>query len=434
MRIPLANAVALPAVLETHVAPPAARPPRADFREAGRVVRGPSAPSRSAPDSPTGASLRGAVILLERPRGAESAYKPEKSDYAASFHPYTNEPGFHATLAAVETRGGAAVGVSGSLFEVAAGCRSSFVLSVDANPEIADLVAVLSALLAAVHADGEGNSSERLTRLLAPEHEREAHAILDDAQLDPAAARGAFSAFRFATRRRREANEPVWVDAPDAVQHLAGLAARGRIAAITADLADPGLPQPMAKLLAAHGEVLGALNLSNALDYVADGAQVAKNFAALPRQADAFCLTSSIIGPETQRHAGCFRTPRATSAKQWFGGVADRLVEDSWASPTWRKFLWSVACQRITGGYSLVGEPPESLEAYRRESAALIADTFSTEQKQAERLMAAVRHTPLMLELRFAGIEAKPPLPNELPTSLDELPECAARYLERVAP
>jgi hypothetical protein len=227
----------------------------------------------------------------------------------------SNEPGLEPCLTALRAAGfpagGAAIGVSGSILDVASKLRSDLVISLDANPRLADTLGVVTAILLAV---------DDLARRQGLSDRKRAEAIawrLSPATLASDARHQIISELRAAGwPQGRAADLPrlltmigqsfwspkawgaasFWYNSADAgarVRHLTELAKAGRILAVTADLGQASFIDRVNSLLLEHQSSMAVFNLSNAPDYIPDVYGALRNLGALRRRADAKVVSSA---------------------------------------------------------------------------------------------------------------------------------------------
>ncbi len=404
-------------------------------------------------------SMVAASATLNGAQTAGSSYLSKRDrSYAFAFDCWTNEPGLDATLGAIARRGDAAVGVSGALLDVAAKTKASLVVSTDSNPEIQDFFLLAAAVLLVVDEaaekggwDDARRGDEVRLRLAAPSFrtqrphtDPDALAAEVKAMGFPAELHEHLSPLIAAVRRPRQEMK-TWIDDDQGIAHLTQLARSGKLVATNTDVADPAMAGRLQSLLAAHGEHLGALHVSNAFDYIVDAEAVLGGFGALPRRPDAIVTSSTDLGKKAL--LGSFEAPRAAPAGEWLTGaraayfVASRFAPDpslparlnTPAQATWERALSDIAGKRpppMPG----VSEAPADLPAFRVASAAYetwyFADDDRARGRVAELALASVpTHRESLEPFRAAVQDAARKAPA--PRSMNEAVAAARAALAR---
>lgn len=397
---------ALPGALESHVRAVAADLGQPTFGASLLDAAARAALARLPQETRSGSVDRGAAMrsmiaaaaTLDGQQTAGSVYVSAGDlTYGVAFDCWTNESGLGAALEGVAPRGGAAVGVSGALLDVAAATRADFVLSTDSNPEIKDFFLLAAAVLLVVDAKGDAegwDASRRASEVrarLCPSPQRFT-ATPDDgvptrtivAEVEalgwPPEARTRLPALVDAVRAGDGGN---WTKSDEGIAHLTGLACEGRIVATTTDLADPGLAGRLDAVLAAHGTTVSAFHVSNAFDYIVDAEVVLAGFRALPRRADALVTSSS---EWVHSDIGTFEAPRVAGAEEWLAPeraqalVARRFTTTpriqgsrSPAEATWKNAMGAVGGNDAPAMPGL--ELPTDLASFR-DAAARYAEWF----------------------------------------------------------
>ncbi|MCC6806377.1 MAG: hypothetical protein IT381_03045 [Deltaproteobacteria bacterium] len=345
------------------------------------------------------AQIHSASTALSPPGASAGLYPGHDAHF--NFDCFSNEPGLAATLDKLTQRGGAAIGVSGSIFDVAAAIEADLLVSVDQNPAVREVTLLLSAVLLLV--DGKGSehgwdaprrAREVLHRLLPAALCDDPHATLDAAAaqliLDESAtvAKELTEAGLLPTEQQQAATElltsvamkllkspqTLWCrgpGAPEKVAHLSRLARDGRIVAITTDLGAADLGPKLSSLLRERRAQATAFNLSNAFDYIADVSGVCQTLATLPRSADAVVVTSTThldfnLERGTQKDQliqslGSFQAPAASPADAWLqpGGLGAELHAAIWQAPRQRRALLGYVNHRTRVS------DPETLEVFK---------------------------------------------------------------------
>ncbi|MGQ0506792.1 MAG: LIC_10091 family protein [Myxococcaceae bacterium] len=277
---------------------------------------------------------------------------------------FTNESGLDGLLENVAKsapRGGAAVGVSGSLLDVASRLRSELVVSLDANPKVAAAMGLFQAVL--LEADREAKAlglssparAQRVQSLLKLESTGDVEALYQSVNRAwPAEKSAELRKLIQSVQDSKELSEDVgavknWLtsaDAPERIEHLTQLAREGRILAITASLDDAAAIERINRILSAHGTDASVFNLSNVLDYGANGANrdTLRALGQLRTTPDAQVISSLAhirsLGPrkidgrtqQTLSELGTVAKPAALPARQLFGDTeaayATQLAKD----------------------------------------------------------------------------------------------------------
>lgn len=309
--------------------------------------------------------------VLELGKGV-AIYALANPPLSANYDPFTNEPGLDATLQKLTIKGGAAVGVSGSIFDVASRTKADLIVSVDANPDIADTIAVYTAILLAVddlakaHGWTDQRRAEEVFARLDAGHDpaRSAALIRElDATPLPASVKLRLPAMLRQWHQRLAGTEvpALWCRGPDCVErvaHLSKLAREGRIFTITGDLADPRLPARVSSLVETLGSRVSSLNFSNIIDYVPSIDVLARAWRTLPFGKDAVLISSANHQnealrehPELAAKIGTFKAPAASSARAWLGprGVAERWAPLAWKTFGFQTSIWSPAFEAVSG-------------------------------------------------------------------------------------
>lgn len=322
---------------------------------------------------------------------------------------FTNEAGLPTVLhEQVAPTGGAVVGVSGALLDVAAQARANLVVSVDSDPRVRDSIDAIAGLLLR-NAKARGLTPEAraealqqtFASLTSPDEARkiatELHAMGVSQPTDALVERlqGIGSMFE-------KAPKDVWLkgeDAADAVQHLTSLAKQGRILGVTADLTDNAAAENVRALLDQLGEKLEVLHLSNAPDYAPDVRGIARTWRDLPWSAQGQVVTSSNIlrtfyglpgltsvhgddavfaeeRPRAVSALGTFGRPAVHSVADALGegGLLDRVHDAAWENARRRYLVWESLWENILPHQVAPGPPPESVEALREDWDALWQD------------------------------------------------------------
>lgn len=310
--------------------------------------------------------------VLELGKGA-ALYSLATVPLAGNYDPFTNEPGLDATLKKVTVRGGAAVGVSGSIFDVASRTKADLIVSVDANPDIASTISVFTAILLLVdeRAQQKGWSDKKraeevFARLDAGRDPARTASLIRELESTPLPES---VKLRLPAMIRRwddkltgkDAVQPLWCrgpDAPERIAHLSKLAREGRIFAITGDLADPRLPARVGSLVETFGAQVSSLNFSNIIDYVPSIDVLAQSWRTLPFQEDAVLISSASHQRQAQRDnpelapmIGTFSAPAATPAVAWLepGGVAERWAPLAWETFGFQTSIWAPTFEAVAG-------------------------------------------------------------------------------------
>ncbi|MFO0726394.1 MAG: hypothetical protein U1E65_21590 [Myxococcota bacterium] len=310
--------------------------------------------------------------VLELGKGA-ALYSLATPPLAANYDPFTNEPGLDATLRKVTVKGGAAVGVSGSIFDVASRTKADLIVSVDANPDVASTIAVFTAILLLVdqRAKDKGWSDKKraeevFARLDAGRDPARTTALLRELESVPLSEEVRLRLPAMLHRWDdkligKDAVQQLWCRGPDSVErvaHLSKLAREGRIFAITGDLSDPRVPARVGALAELFGTQVSSLNFSNIIDYVPSIDVLAQSWRTLPFQKDAVLICSASHqrealrdNPELAPKIGTFSAPAATSAEAWLGpgGVAEQWAPLAWKTFGFQTSIWSPAVQAISG-------------------------------------------------------------------------------------
>jgi hypothetical protein len=393
---------------------------------------------------------RALASMIAASNTLDGARAPETWMYDA-LHNYTNERGLPATLAKVAKDDGAAIGVSGALFDVAAARGAGLVVLTDVMPPLKDWFLLTAAVLLVVDelADKNGwdparRAAEVRRRLTDPpypqqragepsayqqhgEHVR-AHQKAVVAEL---AAFGvdndSLVRMKLALAQGARAQPPAgcWLDNPEAVQHLTRLALEGRIVATTTDLADPALAGRLQALLAAHGKQVGTLHLSNALDYTPGTAPIVETMAALPRTPGSIFIACTDGGYGFE-FLGGFADPKAQPFDAFLGadGVGAQIDRIRFARGDGVR-LWNSLVRELGGKPS--GEAPRTFAEYVKRKQELFVELLGSPEDLAKaldaRLLRNVRFAENIVS-REALEAARPPLP----TSIEELEQSPARF------
>ncbi len=330
--------------------------------------------------------------VLELGKGV-AIYALANPPLSGNYDPFTNEPGLDATLQKLTIKGGAAVGVSGSIFDVASRTKADLIVSVDANPDIADTIAVYTAILLAVDDQAKAHgwsdkqrAEEVFARLDAGQDPARSAALVRELEATPlpASVKLRLPAMLRQWHQRlagkdalSEAIAPaggftppitgpdsvraLWCRGPDSVErvaHLSKLAREGRIFTITGDLADPRLPARVTSLVETLGARVSSLNFSNIIDYVPSIDVLARAWRTLPFRKDAVLICSANHqnealrdNPELAAKIGSFKAPAASSAQAWLGpgGVAERWSPLAWKTFGFQTSIWSPAFEAVSG-------------------------------------------------------------------------------------
>jgi hypothetical protein len=281
-----------------------------------------SALLRRAPTTTT-ASVERAALTAE----LLSLDRWTNNSFSANFL-FTNEPGLPAAAKGMTASGGAAIGVSGGLLDIACATRSDAVVIVDVDPSVVGFIVGLNAILLALDdVEPKLSGDERVARIRA--------VIAHEEPLLPLLARSGVPVDRLATaqaafrsiRPKQPLPRDTWLDGHDAAQnvmHLTKLARGGRLLGIRADWADPLLGERLKKVLDELGVSVGAVNFSNMLDYTVDDTTLKKNLSALPQQGDAQVMMNSFYrrssGVEPFPFIGTFAAPVASALTGWTDG------------------------------------------------------------------------------------------------------------------
>jgi hypothetical protein len=362
-----------------------------------------------------------------------------------SLYNYTNEPGLPAALANLERSGGAAVGVSGALFDVAAARRADLVVLTDVSPPLKDwFLLVAAALLTADEKQLPPDEHQKtVLSLLHPERiyvwddpeatsrsDAEWRRSLDsmkqallDLGIDAETATRIRLMHEDASRSRPPKGS--WVTDPDAVMHLTRLAREGKIVATFTDVADPALAPRLAALFRAHGTRMSALHLSNALDYTPAARQTLESAAKLPHRDDTLVVTS-VDAYSWASILGSFYAPKVQPLSIFVGddGLAAQLEQIIFASH--HSSPWTKVVHSLTGR-APEGLPPKNFAEYTERVVALAAREFE-KPGRAEELMKQALGDDLALAARVATpTEIRAALPPS-PTTFAELQAVHGRF------
>jgi hypothetical protein len=393
--------------------------------------------------------------------------------YERGFHPFSNEGGFGTYLDTIDARGGAAIGVSGALLDLA-GLGSDLIVSVDADPDVADAIKFFAAVLLVVDKacvehgwDDARRAQEVHARVLCADKPQEIAALkLELASLGlPAALLERLPHLMESIERKNPTFYEAWCGnekgvSPRAcgqIAHLSRLALEGRIVAVTADLADPALVDRISALLDAHGSQVKLVHFSNVLDYVPDIRGVCRNFGRLPLCDDALLTTTAqVFGtehrfvdwaetqPQGRRELlaslGTFASPAILRARDWLGEgcLGDSLHEAVWSWEGARKAFWASALERIAGWDT---KPPPGMEHYAvvpKTVEELVSGVADLEREVFERpdlaRLAMKRYLEndsvrwVLYYLKAIGREAWDELELPVPKSLNDLPRLADEF------
>lgn len=368
-----------------------------------------------------GGDHRAALAAIIASDAALGATRVQGSSYLSADY-FNNEPGLKELLAKEPRRGGAAIGVGGALLDVAVAHGSDLIVSVDVSPAIRPFLQTVAAVLLVVDEECAARGltdSQRLDLV-------QAHLGFDAGSARPldetlaklgalgldndAGARDVLShlrAGRFGIGGNSPANAS-WLTV-DGVKHLTGLAQRGRIVAVTMDLASPELPSRLNALLQAHGTRLGAVHLSNALDYISALDEVRGNLAAIDKQAGARLTTSAIeMWEPIAAELGDQRAPRAHDLVDTLkdGGLLARVVDARWGSSATAMGFWERATSERFGRSVSTDAAPRSHAEMAQRIDALEASTFGT-PASAKKAFAELLASKRLLDPLLESIEGK---------------------------
>lgn len=324
-------------------------------------------------------------VLGGRHTAGSRYFGPGDFTYSYGFDAYTNEKGLAPLLASQSRRGGAAVGVSGALLDVAAYTNADLIVSTDTNPEIRDWFLTVAATL--LHADesaraagwDDSTRAENVDAWLSGGADEALIAALAQMGLpEDVVARLPTMLDSLQPNRRPETSWLTGEGAPERVAHLTRLALEGKILATTTDLADPELPGRIRAVAEAHGHPVRSFHLSNALDYLADSERVFETLQAIGTPST-MLTTSTDNGPKHEAFKGSFWRPLAQSLETWFEpkGPADKHRAMTWESEQWRTFAWRTAASMISGDFNPdVSSVPADPASFRAAVAELERNTY----------------------------------------------------------
>jgi hypothetical protein len=301
-----------------------------------------------------------------------------------TFDCFTNELGLWRAAVDSGVKGGAVVGVGGSVLDLAAATRAEVVICVDANPAIADWMYFITAVFALVDERAkkgrwdDAAAAREVERLLdPPSHEADAVAKELERALAkrlPEDVRGRLpELIRAVHHRATESLSPGlptpmhWFqqpDAPAAVAHLRKLAREGKMYCITSTLDAPGLNEGIARLCAWHRAEVKSVNLSNAYEYMQTSRPVFEKLGALPLADDAklFLVSGHIkaaldrgelVGAADTalaRSLGNALEGAAVSARKWLGpnGRGQEVDDLIWRTPSCLQMIaWNAVGPKI---------------------------------------------------------------------------------------
>lgn len=246
------------------------------------------------------------------------------NSYSANFM-FSNERGLPETAEELTLRGGAAVGVSGGLLDLACATRADAVVLVDVDPGVVGFVIGLNALLLALDDARPPLSGADRAQMLSTILRKDADPLplLAQAGVPLPRLAGAMSALEHPTPPPSTS----WLgkDGASNIEHLTKLARAGRLLAVEADWADPALGPRVASILAGLETPVGVVNFSNMLDYTKDDPAVHANLRQLPARDDSALVMNSFYrdhpGTGPFPKIGNFDKPVASSLAGWTTGT-----------------------------------------------------------------------------------------------------------------
>lgn len=352
--------------------------------------------------------------LLSGGQTADSAYfQTGTFEYAAYFDAFTNESKLSAAIDALEPRGGAVVGVSGTALHVAGSVAADTLVVTDLNPEIRDFVTIFSATVLGLveRAGKEGWSDEQLVdevhRRISSDDRGSSSLVAELRELGVPEAmlarvpkmlkavwnlsgndrRNVWFATKSQTLDRAIGTATSTEDAARNLRNLAACAQKGGVASAVVDLSDRAATARVGAFLEARGTPVSILHLSNALDYVADPVAVIDGVTALPRT-DATTVVSSTAGSFPDRRVGSWYEPAVLPVEQWVGegGIRETVA----AMPDLDRRKWMQRLMDAGVAYSSVPDVPKTRAKRETAFKRIVDEHFADDARAMVTLVSAL--------------------------------------------
>ncbi len=358
-------------------------------------------------------------------------------------HYFTNETGLSTALKQAQPVGGAAVGVSGAVLDVACAHLSELIISVDADPAIRHALTLIAGVLlivdeqARTHGFDDAQRAKEVQARLTTEHPT----VLDELQgLGlPFALRPEAEEILGQIRSASSEEGAAWLkgipndetSAAKSIRHLTNLALEGRIIAVSSGLGDPRITLRINAVTASYGTEVGSVCLTNVLDWVPDIKGLCHELGRLRLKSNAVTTSSQLLlasqsSPDFDKieALGSFQKTSVLPARTLLGDtqLAANAHEVLWGSPnnvsrlmeSWFYTVGHVYLRGVLKGVPLP-KGPEEIPAYKEEilarlygSRAAIAESIRSSQDYVLRKMEELAGPRAVLDALQESIASSP--------------------------